>query len=326
MKRRTFIVGLGSAAAWPAVARAQPAAMPVIGFLSGRSLATDAHLAAAFRRGLSENGYNDSQNLAIQYRWAEGQFDRLSGMVTDLVGRNVAVIFIGGADIAMRALTAAVSATPIVFAAAGDPVEMGIVVSLNQPGRNVTGMTMMSAELGPKRLQLLHDLIASLTEIALLIDPDDPNAKSTTRNVEEAARTLGLQIHVLEARTEHDFEAAFTKLADLHGRALLVTANALFNNRRAKLVALAERHTVPVIYDRRELVDAGGLLSYGASNVDLYRQCGIYVGRILNGARPADLAVLQPTKFELVINLKTAKALGLTIPETLLATADEVIQ
>jgi putative ABC transport system substrate-binding protein len=326
VKRRTFIAGLGGAAAWPVVARAQQSAMPIIGFLSGRSLATDAHLAAAFRRGLSENGYTDGQNAAIQYRWAEGQFNRLSGMVTDLVGRNVAVIFIGGADIAMRTLTAAVSATPIVFAAAGDPVEMGVVVSLNRPGGNVTGMTMMSAELGPKRLQLLRELVASLTEMALLIDPDDPNAKSTTRNVEGAARTLGLQIHVLEARTEHDFEAAFAKLVNLHARAVLVTANALFNNQRAKLVALAERHTIPAIYDRREFVDAGGLLSYGASNVDLYRQCGIYVGRILNGARPADLPVLQPTKFELVINLRTAKALGLTIPETLLATADEVIQ
>jgi putative ABC transport system substrate-binding protein len=326
MKRRTFIAGLGSAAAWPVVARAQQAAIPVIGFLSGRSLATDAHLAAAFRRGLSENGYTDGQNVAIQYRWAEGRFDRLSGMATDLVGRNVAVIFIGGADVAMRALTAAVSGTPIVFAAAGDPVEMGVVVGLNRPGRNVTGMTMISAELGPKRLQLLREVVAPLTEVALLIDPDDPSAKSTAKNVEAAARTLGLQIHVLEARTEHAFEAAFAKLVDLHARALLVTGNALFNNQRAKLVALAERHTVPAIYDRREFVDAGGLLSYGASNVDLYRQCGIYVGRILNGARPADLPVLQPTKFELVINLRTAKALGLMIPETLLATADEVIQ
>ena len=326
MRRRMFIAGLGSAAAWPVVAQAQQPAMPVIGWLSGRSLATDAHLVAAFRRGLSENGYTDGQNVAIQYRWAEGRFNRLSGMAADLVALNVAVIFIGGADIEMRALTAAVSKTPIVFAAAGDPVKMGIVVSLNRPGRNATGITGVSAELGPKRLQLLHELVAPVTKVALLIDPDDPNTKSTTSDVEAAAPALGLQVHVLEARTELDIEATFARLVDVHAGALLVTANALFNNQRARLVALAERHRVPTIYDRREFVDAGGLISYGASNADQYRQCGIYVGRILNGTRPADLPVLQPTKFELVINLKTAKALGLTVPETLLATADEVIQ
>jgi putative tryptophan/tyrosine transport system substrate-binding protein len=326
MRRREFIAGLGVAAAWPLVARAQQPVVPVIGFLSGRSFATDAHLVAAFRRGLGENGYTDSQNVAIEFRWADGQFNRLSGMAADLVSRHVAVIFIGGADIEMRALTAAVSMTPIVFAAAGDPVEMGVVVSLNRPGRNATGATLISAELGPKRLQLLHELVAPMTTIALLIDPNDPNAKSTARDVAAAARTLGLQIRVFEVSTEYDFEATFARLVDVHAGAVLLTANALFNNQRARLVALAERFAVPAIYDRREFVDAGGLVSYGASNVDLYRQGGIYAGRILNGAKPADLPVLQPTKFELVINLKTAKALRLTIPETLLATADEVIQ
>jgi len=326
LRRREFITLLGGAAAWPLAARAQQPAMPVVGFLSGRSLISDAHLVAAFRRGLRETGHIDGQNMTIEYRWAESQFDRLSGMAADLVSRRVALMFMGGADIKMRSLAAAIPTIPIVFTVAGDPIEMGLVASLNRPGGNATGITLISAELWPKRLGLLRELLGSVKVIGLLNDPDDPNAERSTRDVQAAARTLDLQARVLDARSEREFEGAFAKLVQERADALLVTANALFNNRREKLVGLAQRYGVPAIYDRREFVDVGGLVSYGASNVEQYRQAGIYAGRVLGGEKPADLPVMQPTKFEFVINLKTAKALGLTAPPTLLAIADEVIE
>jgi len=324
MRRREFITLFGGAAvAWPLAARAQ---QPVVGFLSGRSLAYDSQLVAAFRQGLKEVGFVEGQNIAIEFRWAEGQFDQLTALAADLVGRQVSVIFAGGLDVRIRDVKAAIPTTPVVFATAGDPVELGLVASFNRPGGNTTAVTVISASLWPKRLNLLHELLASSIVVALLVNPDDPSAEPSTKDVYAAAKSLGLQVHVLRASTENDFEAAFAMPVFQQARALLVTNNALFNSRREKLVALAARHAVPTIYDRRDFPADGGLMSYGASIVDQYRQSGLYVGRILNGVRPADLPVVQPTKLELVINLKTAKALGLTFPQTLLVAADEVIE
>jgi putative ABC transport system substrate-binding protein len=327
VKRREFITLLsGAVSAWPLAARAQQLAMPVIGFLSGRSLAYDSRLVAAFHQGLKEVGFVEGQNVAIEFRWAEGQFDRLAALAADLVGRQVSVIFAGGLDARIRDVKAAIPTTPVVFATAGDPVELGLVASFSRPGGNATAVTVISASLWPKRLNLLHELLASSIVIALLVNPDDPSAEPSTKDVYAAAKSLGLQVHVLRASTEKDFEAAFAMLVSQQASALLVTNNALFNSRREKLVALAARHAVPTIYDRRDFPADGGLMSYGASIVDQYRQSGLYVGRILSGTKPADLPVVQPTKLELVINLKTAKALGLTFPQTLLVAADEVIE
>jgi putative ABC transport system substrate-binding protein len=246
-------------------------------------------------------------------------------LAADLVDRQVAVIFAGGLDVEIRTVRVVISTIPIVFATAGDPVELGLVASFNRPGGNATAVTLISAALWPKRLEMLHELVTSANLVALLVNPNDPNAEPSTRDVQAAARTLGLQLQVLQASTESDFEAAFATLVHERASALLVTANALFNNRREKLVALAASHAVPAMYDRREFAASGGLMSFGASNSDQYRQCGLYVGRILKGAKPADLPVQQPTKFELVINRKTAKALGLEIPPMLLALADAVL-
>jgi putative ABC transport system substrate-binding protein len=326
MRRREFISLLGGAAAWPVVARAQQGAMPVIGFLSGRSIGSDSHLVAAFRQGLKETGYVEGLNVAIEFRWAEGQFDRLRALAADLVGRQVAAIFAGGMDIAIRAVRTAVTTTPIVFATGGDPVELGLVESFNRPGGNATAVTVIAAALLPKRLELLRELVVSSTVVAVLVNPNDPNAASYTRDVEAAARTFGLQVRVVHAGTEGDFDTALAALVNAGANALVVTTNALFINRREKIVALAARYTVPAIYDRREYAAAGGLMSYGASIIDQYRQSGVYIGKILRGAKPADLPAMQPTKFEFVINLKTANTLGLTVPPTLLATADEVIE
>jgi len=325
VRRREFIALLGGAtAAWLLEAHAQQ--QPVVGFLSGRSLAYDSKLVAAFLQGLKEVGFVEGQNFAVEYRWAEGQFDRLTALAADLVSRQVPVIFAGGLDVRIRDVKAAISAIPVVFATAGDPVELGLVASFNRPGGNTTAVTVISASLWPKRLNLLHELVASSVVVALLVNPEDPSAEPATSDVYAAAKSLGLQVHVLRASTENDFEAAFGMLVSKRASALLVTNNALFNSRREKLVALAARHRVPTIYDRRDFPTDGGLMSYGASIVDQYRQSGLYVGRILSGARPADLPVVQPTKLELVINLKTAKALGLTLPQTLLVAADEVIE
>ena len=327
ISRRNFITTLGGAAVtWPLAARAQQPAMSVIGFLSGRSLASDAHLVAAFRQGLNENGYVVDRNVKIEFRWAEGQFDRLRALAADLVGRQVAAIFAGGLDIDIRAVRTAITTTPIVFATGGDPVELGLVASFNRPGGNATAVTVIAAALLPKRLELLRELVVSSTVVAVLVNPNDANAASSTRDVQVAARTLGLQVRVVHAGTERDFDTAFATLVNAGANALLVTTNALFINQREKLVALAARYAVPAIYDRREFPAVGGLMSYGASIIEQYRQSGVYIGKILRGVKPADLPVLQPTKFELVINLQTARMLGIAVPPTLLSTADEVIE
>jgi putative tryptophan/tyrosine transport system substrate-binding protein len=327
MKRREFMTLIGgAAAAWPLAAWAQQGEMPTIGFLSGRSLASDSHLVAAFRQGLKETGYVEGQNLTIEFRWAEGQFDRLRALAADLVSRQVAAIFAGGLDIDIRGVRAAITTTPIVFATGGDPVELGLVASVNRPGGNATAVTVIIAALWPKRLELLRELVVSATLVAVLVNPNDPNAASYTRDVQVAAGTLGLQVLVVHAATERDFDTAFATLVNAHANALLVTLNALFINRREKLVALSARYAVPAIYDRREFPAAGGLMSYGASIIEQYRQSGVYIGKILRGVKPADLPVMQPTKFELVINRKTAKALGMDVPDRLLALADEVIE
>jgi putative ABC transport system substrate-binding protein len=300
--------------------------MPVVGFLSGRSLASDAHLVAAFGQGLNESGYVVDRNVKIELHWAEGQFDRLRVMAADLVGRQVAAIFAGGMDADIRGVRAVITTTSTVFATAGDPVGLGLVTSFNRPGGNATAVTVIAAALMPKRLEVLRELVVSATLVAVLINPNDANAASYTRDAQVAADTLGLKVLIVHAATEADFDTAFATLVKAGANALLVTVNTLFINKREKLVALAASYAMPATYDRRDFPTAGGLMSYGASITEQYRQSGIYIGKILRGVKPADLPVLQPTKFELVINLKTAKALGITVPATLLARADEVIE
>jgi putative ABC transport system substrate-binding protein len=326
MKRREFITLLGGTAAWPLAARAQQPAMPVVGFLSGRSLSSDAYLVAAFRQALNEAGFVEGQNLAIEFRWADGRLDRLPKLATDLVERKVAVVFVGAADAAHGAIRAAAATLPVVFATGSDPVALGLVASLNRPAGNLTGVTVITAALWPKRLELLRELIAPTPVVALLVNPDSLTTEPATRELEAAAQRIGQSIIVLTARTERDFDAAFATLVEKRAGALVVSDDAVFANRRDILVGLAARHAIPAIYGRREYVAAGGLISYGASTIDQYRQSGIYVGRILRGAKPADLPFLQPTRFELVINLETAKTLGLSVPLTLQIAADEVIE
>jgi putative ABC transport system substrate-binding protein len=326
MRRRDFMTLLGGAIAWPHAARAQQPATPVVGFLSGRSPASDAHLVAAFRRGLSETGHVEGRNVAIEFRWAEEQFDRLSTLAADLVRRRVAVIFAGGVDVRVAAVRAASSTIPLVIATGGDPVRLGLVTSLNRPGANVTGVTVLAASLWPKQLALLREMVAPASAIGLLVNPDNATAAASVAEVQLAARDIGQKILFLNARTESDIDLAFETLVRQRVSGLLVAIDALFINQREKIVALAARHAVPAIYGRREFAAAGGFLSYGASAIDQYYQAGLYAGRILNGAKPADLPFLQPTRFELIINLKTAKALGLAIPDRALALADDVIE
>ena len=326
MRRREFIALLGGAAAvWPLAASAQPA-MPVIGFLSGTSSAPFAHLVVAYRQGLREMGYVEGRNLAIEFRWAEGQYDRLPDMAADLVRRQVAVITTTGGDPAALAAKAATTIIPIVFTAGTDPVKSGLVASLNRPGGNATGVHILTAMMEGKRQGLLRELVPTVTRIAVLLNPTYTAAEVQLKEVEEAARTLGLETQVLHASTELELDTTFATLGQLRVGALQVCADPSFNSRRDHIVALAARHAIPAIYEQREFAVAGGLASYGTSLNDAYYQLGIYTGRVLNGDKPADLPVMQSTKYEFIINLKTAKALGLEVPPTLLARADEVIE
>jgi putative ABC transport system substrate-binding protein len=303
---------------------AQQSAMPVVGFLNSASPNGYENRARSFRQGLSETGYVDGRNVAIEYRWAEGQYDRLPALAADLVRRQVAVIFANTASVA--AAKAATTMIPIVFTVGGDPVAMGLVASLNRPGGNLTGVVSLNAEVGPKRLELMHEVVPTATVIALLANPTNPITSAQARDAQAAARTLGLQLHVLHASTEPELETVFATLSQLRAGALVIGADAFFASRSMQIAALAVRHGVPTISPYRELAVAGGLMSYGGSNSDAFRVPGIYAGRILKGEKPADLPVQQATKVELVINLKTAKALGLTFPITLLGRADEVIE
>ena len=326
MKRRTFITLLGGAAtAWPLAVRAQQSAMPVIGVLDGRSADESTPLVAALRRGLNETGFVEGRNVAIEHHWAHGQYDRLPALAADLVRRQVTVISTSGNASALAAKTATAT-IPIVFLTGADPVQAGLVASLSRPGGNLTGVTSLGVELGPKRLELLHELVPAATTIAILVNPANRSAEIQVRDMQAAARTLGLELHILQASTEREIDAAFAALTRLRAGALVISPEAFFNSRSEQLAALTVRHAVPAIYTYREFAAAGGLMSYGGSITDSYRQAGIYVGRILKGEKPADLPVQQSAKVELIINMKTAKALGLTVPFALLGRADEVFE
>ena len=325
MKRRELMLLLAGAMTAASAPHAQQKAIPVIGFLSGSSPGQYAPFVAAFHRGLSETDYVERQNVAIEYRWAEGRYDRLPALAADLVGRKVDVIAAGGGTV-VRAAKNATSMIPIVFFTGADPAELGLVGSLARPGGNITGVTFMTAELMPKRLELISELVPQARVIALLVNPSNANAEPTIRDMQEAARTKGVQLHILKAGSESEIDDAFASLIQLHVGALVVSPDAFFGSRRAQLVALAARHAVPAIYEWREFTAAGGLISYGSSLTDTWRQVGVYAGKILNGTKPADLPIQRPTTFELVVNLKTATALGLTIPPSILARADEIIE
>jgi putative tryptophan/tyrosine transport system substrate-binding protein len=323
MRRREVLL-LGGAMTASRALRAQQKAMPVIGFLNGRSPGEAAGIVAAFRQGLGETGYVDGQSVAIEYRWAEGRDDRLSALAADLVGRKVDLITTGGLPPALAAKNAT-STIPIVFLGT-DPVRDGLVASLARPGGNLTGFTVINVELMPKRLDLLFELVPQARLIALLVNPNNPTAEPIIADVQQAARIKGMQLQIIKAGTESEIETAFASLVQLQAGALVVGGDPFFNSRREQLAALASRHAIPAIYEYREFPAAGGLISYGPSLTDTWREVGIYAGKILKGAKPADLSVQQPTIFELVVYLKTAKALGLTIPQSILALANEVIE
>jgi putative ABC transport system substrate-binding protein len=324
--RRAFITLLGgTAAAWPLAARAQQRAVPVIGYLHGSSADAVAHLTAAFRRGLSDGGLIEERNVIIEYRWAEGQYERLPALAAELVRGQVAVI-VAGTPVAALAAKRATTSIPIVFVLGSDPVRDGLVVSLNRPGGNITGATFFSNLLNAKRLQFLHQVVPDARTIAVLLNPKNANVESEQSETQEAARALGLQLVLLHASNAQEIDAAFVRLAEPRGAALLVSGDALFNRQRRQIGERSVRYSIATSGPTRDQAIAGSLMSYGARYDETYRQAGNYVGRVLKGEKPADLPVMQPTKFEFVINLKTARALGLDVPATLLATADEVIE
>jgi putative ABC transport system substrate-binding protein len=327
MQRREFITLVGGAAvAWPLAVRAQQPTLPVVGFVNADSPQGHARPLAAFLNGLGETGYVEGHNVAIEYRWADGRNDRLPSFVADLVQRKVAVISATTTPAALAA-KAATTTIPIVFETGDDPIRLGLVASLNRPGGNVTGVTQLSVEVAPKRLELMHEILPTASVMALLVNPDDPTlAKATATELQAAARTLGLELHVLNASTERDFDGVFAKLIQLRAAGLVIGSGPFFNSRSEQLAALALRHAVPTIYEYHEFAAAGGLMSYGGDISESYRLAGIYTGRILKGDKPADLPVQQVTKVEMIINLKTAKTLGITIPLPLLGRADEVIE
>jgi putative tryptophan/tyrosine transport system substrate-binding protein len=330
MKRRDFIKALGSvlgggAVAWPLAARAQRTAVPVIGYLAAGNSSSEARLHDAFIKGLAKTGYEDGKNAKIEYRWAENQYDRLPAMAGDLVGRDVAVIAATTTP-AARAAKTATGMIPIVFTTIADPVQVGFVTSLNRPGGNVTGATLLSVEVGPKLVDLLHVAVPSARTMVLLINPTNPNAETQSKSMQQAALKLGLTLNVLNASAERDFDAVFAKLGELRADALVIGHDVFFNAQTRNLAALALRNKLPAIYTLSEFAASGGLMSYGASRSDAWHQAGIYVGRILRGEKPADLPVIQPTAFEMVINVRTAKALGVSVPMTLIARADEIIE
>jgi len=324
MRRRDFITLLGGAAAWPVTARAQQPAMPVVGYLSARSPQDTAHLAEAFRRGLAEAGFVEGQNVLIEYRWAFGQHDRLPGLAADLVRNPLTVLVTTGGEVAALAAKAATSTIPIAFIVGTDPVKLGLAASYNRPG--ATGINILTNSLEPKRLELLRELVPQASAIGALFDPSFLAYEDQFRDVREAARALDLQVHELRASTDAEIDLAYETVARQRIAAVTVTAGPFFDTRRDRLVALAARHAVPTMYHFREFPAAGGLMSYGVDNRVTYRQIGVYAGGILKGAKPAELPILQPTKFELVLNLKTAKALGLKVPLTMQVAADEVIE
>jgi putative ABC transport system substrate-binding protein len=326
MRRREFIAFVGCTAAWPLAARAEQSALPVIGFLNSGSADAYRDRITAFQQGLRQLGYIDGENVIVDYRWALGEYDRLPKFATELVERRVSVLVATGGEPAALAAKSATSTIPIVFAIGGDPIKLGLVASYNRPGGNATGANILAAEMDGKRLGLLHELMPNATRVGVLLNPNFPAYTEQLNDLQHAAKIINLQVEILRANMDGEIEAAFEFSSQKHLEALVLTASPFFDTRRDKLVALAARHALPTIYHFREFAVAGGLMSYGVSIPHIYRQIGVYAGRILNGDNPANLPVQQPTSFEMVVNLKTAKALGLTIPPTLLARADEVIE
>jgi len=326
MRRREAIRLVGSAAAWPLAAWGQQAAVPAIGFMSGRSPADSAYLVDAFRQGLRETGYLEGETISVEYRWADGDYDRLPGFASDLLGRNVLVLVAVGGDPSAVAAKQATSTVPIVFGMGGDPVKAGLVASFNRPGGNATGFTLLTNQMEPKRVGLLHELVPSVSLSGALINPSFPPAARQLEDIENATRSINQSLFVARAVNDAELEAAFASFVEQRVGAVLVTAAPFFDTRSRQIIALAAKHTLPAMYQFRQYAVAGGLISYGPSITDSYKQAGVYAGRILRGAKPGDLPVLQPTKFEMVINLKTANALGLAIPNTMQLLADEVVE
>jgi len=325
--RRELLVLLGGAAvAWPIVARGQQPAMPVIGFLSSRSPGESASVIAAFRQGLGQTGYFEGKNITIEYRWAEGQYDRLPALAAELVGRNVILIAATGGEPLAFAAKGVTRTIPIVFTAGGDPVKLGFVASLNPPGGNATGVTFLFSLLGAKRLEMLHELVPKAAVFAILVNPNNPTVENDVQDVQTAARSARLELVVVNAATERSLQTAFATLVQKRAEGLIIGDDPFLITQRDQIVALAARHVIPTAYFSREFTQSGGLMSYGTSIANGYRQVGNYTGQILNGAKPAELPVVQPTNFDFVINLKTARTLGLTVPQTLLVRADEVIE